>query len=50
MILVTREFTKYLAYGGSYQKTEFKFFADDDIKGIQDYVDTHNGTLSFKKL
>lgn len=50
MIIVTRKFTAHPATGGSYKDTEFKFFADDDIKGIQDYVDTHNGEFSFKKL
>lgn len=50
MIIVTREYTHHPAIGGSYLDTEFKVFADDDVKGLQDYLDTNNGTFSFKKL
>lgn len=50
MIIVTREYTCRPASGGSYRDTEFKVFADDDIQGLQDYLDKNNGTFSFKKL
>lgn len=50
MIIVTREYTRRPATGGTYPDTEFKVFADDDIKGLQDYLDENNGTFSFKKL
>lgn len=50
MIIVTREYTLRPNTGNSYHDTEFKVFADDDIKGLQDYLDKNNGTFSFKKL
>ena len=28
----------------------YKLFADDDVQGIQNYVDEHNGSFSFQKL
>jgi len=49
MIIISREYVKSAA-GGSYKTTEFKVFADDDLKGIQDYLDTYNGSFDFKKL
>jgi len=50
MIIISREYTAHPATGGSYRDTEFKVFADDDVKGVQDYLDTHNGSFNFKKL
>ena len=50
MIIISREYTYRPSSGGSYRTTEFKVFADDDLKGIQDYLDTHNGSFDFKKL
>ena len=34
------------AYGGGYMEVkerELKFFADDDTRGVQSYVDAHKG-------
>lgn len=50
MIIVTREYKVHPANGGYKELTEFKFFADDDVEGIQKYVDEHDGAYSFKKL
>ena len=50
MIIVTREYICHPATGGRYPDTEFKVFSDDDIQGLQDYLDKNNGTFSFKKL
>ena len=50
MIVVARTVVKYSAFVGSYKNTEFKFFTDDDVKGIQDYVNANGGTFSFKKV
>lgn len=53
MIIVTREYTYYPycpSTGGSKHDTEFKVFADDDVQGLQEYLDQNNGTFSFKKL
>lgn len=50
MIIVTREYTNRPATGGGYRDTEFKVFADDDIQGLQDYLDKNYGAFSFKKL
>ncbi len=50
MIVVTREYRERPICGGYIDKTEFKFFADDDVEGIQKYVDENNGAFSFKKL
>ena len=50
MIIIERVYTERPCSGGSYKTSEFKVFADDDIKGIQDYLDRNNGVFSFKKL
>jgi hypothetical protein len=50
MIIITREYVERPSTGGSYKTAEFKVFADDDIEGVQEYLDTHNGTFDFKKL
>lgn len=52
MIIVTREYTVYPAEGGSSYKTvQFKVFADDDTKGVQEYLDNcKSGVFDFKKL
>ena len=50
MIIITREYIDYPSEGGSYSCTEFKVFDDNDVAGVQEYLDKHNGTFSFKKL
>ncbi len=50
MILVTREYMEYPLNEDPYKNTEFKVFADDDVNGLQDYLDRHSGAFSFKKL
>ena len=50
MIIVIREYVNKPLEGGSYKTTEFKVFSDNDIEGIQEYLDTNNGTFDFKKL
>ena len=50
MIIVTREFVFRPADGGAYKDTELKVFADDDIEGLQNYLNKNNGTFSFQKL
>jgi len=50
MIIVIREYTCHPTTGDSYDDTEFKVFADDDVQGLQDYLDKNHGTFSFKKL
>ena len=50
MIIVTRKYMCHPATGGCYPDTEFKVFADDDIQGLQDYLDKYKGTFDFKKL
>lgn len=50
MIIVTRDYREHPACGGVVERTEFKFFHDDDVDGIQKYVDENNGSFSFKKL
>lgn len=50
MIIITREYVERPSTGGSYKTTEFRVFADDDIRGVQKYLDETNGTFDFKKL
>lgn len=50
MIIVTRKYREFPPNGGCKDKTEFKFFADDDIVGIQKYVDENSGVYDFEKL
>ena len=50
MIIITRTYTEYPSTGGSYKTCEFKVFSDDDVKGVQEYLDNNIGSFSFKKL
>ena len=51
MIIISREYTARPSSGGSYRDTEFKVFDDNDVKGVQTYLDkNHYGSFSFKKL
>ena len=51
MIIITRLYTAHPATGCSYKTTEFKVFADDDVEGVQEYLDrSESGTYDFKKL
>ncbi len=51
MIIITREYNHYTEEEGWYKDEEFKVFDDNDVKGVQDYLDTyHDFPLSFKKL
>lgn len=50
MIIISREYVVRPSSGGSHRDTEFKVFDDNDVKGVQYYLDTHNGSFSFKKL
>ena len=47
MIIVTR---KYMDKNSHCANTEFKVFADDDVRGLQDYLDENGGSFDFKKL
>ena len=53
MVIVTR---KYMIYDerldDSTEETEYKFFADDDVEGVQRYVDfySHNSEFDFKRI
>ena len=51
MIIITREYVEYPPTGGSHKKVEFKAFADDDVCGVQNYLDEcTTGCFSFQKL
>lgn len=50
MIIISREYIERPTSGGSYKNKEFKVFDDNDIDGVQEYLDTHSGTFEFKKL
>ena len=50
MIKVRREYRVYPSNGGHKDCVEFKFFHDDDVEGIQKYVDENGGAFYFEKL
>lgn len=51
MIIISREYTEHPSSGGSYKTTEFKVFANDDVVGVQEYLDNcENGVFKFEKL
>ena len=51
MIIISRKYRAHPATGGSYETTEFKVFADDDVRGVQEYLDQcESGIFDFQKL
>ena len=52
MIIVTRKYMAYDDYGMEIEEEQLKFFADDDVEGVQDFVDTYSNhsTFEFNKI
>lgn len=52
MIIVTRKYMVYDEHGMEIEEEQLKFFADDDVKGVQDFVDEYSdySTFEFKKI
>lgn len=53
MIIIKRKYTEPLKEGGLTYRTEYKVFANDDIVGVQKYLDVEQDKtkqFEFKKI
>lgn len=50
MIIIKRKYTEPSKKGGLTYQTEYKVFANDDVAGVQKYLDAKQGQFEFKKI